>query len=100
MSRQSQTLPRARRPSATWATRPAHRAKVEAQTPPRPTLTRSLPYSDITIAEADSQKVPPEGADKPVTPPQPATSDGNSSKGEDVSVDRDPAPRIPKVDKP
>ena len=26
-------------------------------------------YGDITIAEADNQKVPPESADKPVAPP-------------------------------
>ena len=57
-------------------------------------------YGDITIAEADNQKVPPESADKPVAPPPQATSAGKSSKGEDVSVDRDPAPRVPKVDKP
>ena len=28
-------------------------------------------YSDITIAEADNQKVPPASADKAVTPPPP-----------------------------
>ena len=30
-------------------------------------------YSDITIAEADNQKVPPASADKTVTPPSPQT---------------------------
>jgi hypothetical protein len=58
-------------------------------------------YSDITIAETDYQKAPPESAYKPVTPPaQTSTSEDSSARGEDVSVDRDPAPRVPKVDKP
>ena len=38
-------------------------------------------YGDITIAEADNQKVPPESADKPVAPPPQATSAGGIFKG-------------------
>ena len=47
-------------------------------------------YSDITIAEADNQKIPPESADKTVKPTPPSTADvppavettpGEASKG-------------------
>ena len=56
-------------------------------------------YSDITIAEADTRKAQPPDGDKQVTPP-PQSANDSSAKGEDVSVDRDPAPRVPKVEKP
>lgn len=56
-------------------------------------------YSDITIAEVDNQKAPQSDDDKQVAP-SPQSANDSSAKGEDVSVDRDPAPRIPKVEKP
>jgi hypothetical protein len=67
-----------------------------------PLYTDPAPRAHIDIiAEADNQKIPPESADKAVTPPpQASISEDPSAKGEDVSVDRDPAPRVPKVDKP
>jgi hypothetical protein len=56
-------------------------------------------YSDNTIAEADNQ-TPPETADRVAPPQQASSSKDPSAKGEDVSVDRDPAPRMPKLEKP
>ena len=47
----------------------------------------------INLAEAGADK-----AVEDVKAPKPAADP--SDKGEDVSVDRDPAPRVPKVDKP
>jgi hypothetical protein len=67
------------------------------------TTVASMVQAGATSNQGGPQSIgggPPQAQGPAGIPQSETKSSSSDDKGEDVSVDRDPAPRVPKVDKP